>query len=95
MMFQALVNNARLGIILGVSLSLPILVVSTCNVINGLLATLTICCITVCVMGVVPMAGWKLGVSTCLSFTCLTNSVGEWIVELPVALGTSDSPARI
>ena len=73
MMFQALVDNARLGIILGVLLSFPILVVSTCNVINGLLATLTICCITVCVIGVVPLAGWKLGVSTRLTVACLTK----------------------
>ena len=81
MMFQTLVDNARLGIILGVSLSLPILVVSTCNVINGLLATLTICCATVCVIGVVPMAGWKLGVSNCLTVFTLTKRGCGWMVD--------------
>ena len=60
--FQSLAENAVLGITLGVSLAFPVLVVSTCNVINGFLATLTICCVTVCVVGVIPLGGWKLGV---------------------------------
>jgi hypothetical protein len=51
------------GVILGVSLVLPILIVSTCNVLNGFMATLTICGVTVCVIGVIPLCGWKLGVS--------------------------------
>ena len=85
-MLQALVDNAKLGILLGVSLALPILVVSTCNVINGLLATLTICCVTVCVIGVVPMAGWKLGVSTL--FGCLVDrEVCGRVVESTVVVG--------
>ena len=62
--FQALVDNAVLGIVMGVSLAFPVLVLATCNIINGLLATLTICCITACVIGIVPVGGWKLGVSS-------------------------------
>nr|KAG5700686.1 hypothetical protein BaRGS_029051 [Batillaria attramentaria] len=58
---SSLADNAILGIVLGVCLAFPVLVLSTCNVINGLLATLTICCVTVCVIGVLPMAGWNWG----------------------------------
>ena len=59
---QSVTENAVLGLALGLSLALPVLVVATCNVINGLLATLTICCVTVCVIGVIPLGGWRLGV---------------------------------
>lgn len=61
--FQALADNAIFGIALGVSLALPILTLATQNIIIGFLATLSISCTTVCVIGVIPLAGWKLGVS--------------------------------
>ena len=67
--FQSLAENAVLGIALGVSLAFPVLVLATCNIINGFLATLTICCVTVCVIGVIPLGGWKLGVSC----SCMSN----------------------
>ena len=60
--FQTLVENAVLGILLGIAIALPILVLATMNVVTGLFATLNIICITVCVLGVIPLAGWKLDV---------------------------------
>jgi hypothetical protein len=62
-MFQMLAKNAVYGIIIGVSLALPILIIATRNIITGCLATFTMCCSTVCVIGVIPLGGWKLGVS--------------------------------
>ena len=50
--------------LIGVGVALPILIIATGNVIVGVLATLTIVLVTVSVVGVIPMAGWKLGVST-------------------------------
>ncbi|XP_076442808.1 protein dispatched homolog 1-like [Babylonia areolata] len=79
---KSLVDNAVLGVILGVSLTLPILVAATCNVINGLLATLTICCVTVCVIGVVPMAGWKLGVLVSLNMCIVVGLAVDYVVHL-------------
>lgn len=61
---QSLADNALLGILIGVGLAFPILSLSTMNVLIGFLATLSICCTTVCVIGVIPLAGWKLGVSS-------------------------------
>lgn len=62
MSLQSLADNAILGILIGVGLAFPILSLSTMNVVIGFLATLSICCTTVCVIGVIPLAGWKLGV---------------------------------
>jgi hypothetical protein len=56
--------NAVYGIIIGVSLALPILIIATKNIISGILATLSMCCSTVCVIGVIPLGGWKLGASS-------------------------------
>lgn len=62
-MFQMLAENAVFGVVLGVGLAFPILVIATKNIITGFLATFTMCCSTVSVIGVIPLAGWKLGVS--------------------------------
>ena len=71
MWFQTLVSSAVLGILIGLCCALPILTLATHNIVIGLLATLTICCITVCVVAVIPMAGWKLGVTLPLPLTAL------------------------
>ncbi|KAL8608257.1 hypothetical protein ACOMHN_042124 [Nucella lapillus] len=79
---KSLVTNAVTGVILGVSLTLPILVLSTCNVLNGLLATFTICSITVCVIGVIPLAGWKLGVLVSLNMCLVVGLAVDYVVHL-------------
>ncbi|KAK7488373.1 hypothetical protein BaRGS_00020347 [Batillaria attramentaria] len=79
---NSLADNAILGIVLGVCLAFPVLVLSTCNVINGLLATLTICCVTVCVIGVLPMAGWKLGVLESLNMCLVVGLSVDYVVHL-------------
>ena len=63
---KELEKNAIVGIAVGISLACPILIIATMNVIVGLLATLSICATTCCVIGVIPTAGWKLGVSQLL-----------------------------
>lgn len=50
------------GILTGICLACPILILATMNAILGLLATFIICAITVTVVGFIPMGGWKLGV---------------------------------
>ena len=61
--FQTLVDGAFLGIIIGISIAFPILVIATQNIIVGTFAAINILAITVCVLGVIPLAGWKLDVS--------------------------------
>ena len=63
MNFQTMADSAIFGIVLGILCALPILILATRNVIIGFFATFSMCCTTVCVIGVIPLAGWKLGVS--------------------------------
>jgi len=60
--FQTLTYNAFLGIVVGITIALPVLMIATSNVIGGMFATLMIACITICVLGILPLAGWKLDV---------------------------------
>lgn len=53
-----------MGIAIGICIAWPILTFATHNFIVGALATLVISIITVSVIGVIPLAGWKLGVCT-------------------------------
>ena len=62
MRLQKLVSTALIGIVVGVCFALPILIIATQNIITGLLATGVIVCITTSVIGLLPLAGWKLGV---------------------------------
>ena len=61
-----------MGIVLGICLAFPVLIIATNNLIVGFIATIVICLITVCVIGVIPLVGWKLGVSNILihQLTC-------------------------
>ena len=54
--------NAFLGIIVGLSVALPILVIATNNFVTGFLATFTLILIIAMVIGLIPMAGWKVSV---------------------------------
>ena len=60
---QTLVSSALTGIAVGLAFALPILIIATHNFIVGLMATINIVCITVTVIGFIPLMGWKLGVS--------------------------------
>lgn len=61
-MFQELVDTATQGISVGIVLAFVVITLATKNVITGLLATLNIGVVTLSVVGLIPMAGWKLGV---------------------------------
>lgn len=75
-------RNAVQGIVLGLALALVILTVATMNWIISLLATLTIGLITCCVVGVIPMAGWKLGVLESLNLTLVVGLSVDYVVHL-------------
>lgn len=73
---QELVNNAILGIVIGICIAFPVLVLATMNIIVGFLATLVIGCITTCVIGIIPMVGWKLDVgSTVLLYLLVASTI--------------------
>ncbi|WAR18662.1 DISP1-like protein [Mya arenaria] len=79
---QMLAQNAIYGIAIGVSLAFPILVLATGNVVTGFLATLSMCCSTVCVIGVIPLGGWKLGVLVSLNMCMVVGLTVDYVVHL-------------
>jgi len=60
---QTIADNAVFGIVVGILLAFPILTIATQNILIGLFATVSMCCSTICVIGIIPLMGWKLGVS--------------------------------
>ncbi|KAL4238405.1 hypothetical protein ACF0H5_003114 [Mactra antiquata] len=79
---EMLARNAVYGIIIGVSLALPILIIATRNIITGFLATFSMCCSTVCVIGVIPLGGWKLGVLESLNMCMVVGLTVDYVVHL-------------
>lgn len=75
-------SNAVRGIMLGLGLAIPILIIMTTNWIVGLLAGATIAAIAVGVVGILPMAGWKLGVLESLNLTLVVGLAVDYVVHL-------------
>ena len=75
-------NNAILGIVIGLVLALVVLTLATTNIILGLLATLTIAMITASVLGMIPILGWKLGLFESLNLTLIVGLAVDYVVHL-------------
>ena len=79
---QILVNNALVGIVIGLALALVVLTVATTNVIVGAMATLTIAMVTCSVLAIIPIIGWKLGLFESLNLTLIVGLAVDYVVHL-------------
>ncbi|XP_060601881.1 protein dispatched homolog 3-like [Ruditapes philippinarum] len=79
---RLLVDNAIYGIVIGLCLACPILIIATGNVITGLLATFSLCCTTVCVIGVIVLGGWKLGMIEAMNMCMVVGLSVDYVVHL-------------
>ncbi|KAK2158902.1 hypothetical protein LSH36_162g08051 [Paralvinella palmiformis] len=79
---ETLTSSAVLGIVIGLCVALPLLILATSNIILGLMATLSIICVTVGVLAVIPMAGWKLGVLESLNLVLVVGLSVDYVVHL-------------
>ncbi|WAR02491.1 DISP3-like protein [Mya arenaria] len=77
-----MIMNAMYGIIIGVCLAFPILVIATGNIITGLLATFCMCCCTACVVGVIPLGGWNLGLVESINMCMIVGLAVDYVVHL-------------
>lgn len=75
-------NNATLGIIIGLALTFVVLTFTTANVIVGFLATITIAMVTAGVLGVISLVGWKLGLFESLNLTLIVGLAVDYVVHL-------------
>ena len=56
-------TSTVVGIVTGLGMAFPLLIIGTKNVIVGFMATASIAFVTVAIVGIIPMGGWELGVS--------------------------------
>ena len=82
-------------VILAYLFQVLVLTVATTNWIISLLATLTIGLITCCVVGVIPMAGWQLGVLESLNLTLVVGLAVDYVVHLAQAYVSSSASDRL
>ena len=68
------------GIILGMGIAFSILLMATQNIITAFMATFTIACSTVCVIGIIPLCGWKMGVS--IGFVLILSLFAEYLLHV-------------
>ena len=60
--FKVLVTSAVYGLLIGIAIALPILILATQHIIVGTLATICIAFSGLSVIGTIPLAGWDIGV---------------------------------
>ncbi|CAH1790939.1 unnamed protein product [Owenia fusiformis] len=87
---EVLSKSAIQGIIIGISIAFPVLVLATNNIIIGFIATVSISCITVTIVGLIPLVGWKLGVLESLNLSLVVGLAVDYVVHL--AEGYHNSP---
>ena len=79
---QVLSATAVRGILLSLGLAIVTLILITSNWIVGLLCGGIIAAITVGVVGIIPLAGWKLGVLESLNLTLVVGLAVDYVVHL-------------
>ncbi|KAK3750726.1 hypothetical protein QZH41_017279 [Actinostola sp. cb2023] len=79
---EVLASTAVRGILMSLGLAIALVTLMTTNWIVGLMAGATIACITVGVVGFIPMVGWKLGVLESLNLTLVVGLSVDYVVHL-------------
>ncbi|XP_032219569.1 protein dispatched homolog 3 isoform X1 [Nematostella vectensis] len=79
---EVLASTAVRGILMSLGLAIGLLTLMTTNWIVGLMAGATIACITVGVVGFIPLVGWKLGVLESLNLTLVVGLAVDYVVHL-------------
>ncbi|XP_021340144.1 protein dispatched homolog 1-like [Mizuhopecten yessoensis] len=79
---KTLVDSALRGIAIGICLGFVVLTIATQNVVIGFLATLSIACVTVTIIAIIPMVGWKLGVLESLNLSLVVGLSVDYVVHL-------------
>ncbi|VDI79206.1 Hypothetical predicted protein [Mytilus galloprovincialis] len=86
---ETLVTSAVRGVVIGISIAFPILTITTLNVVIGFLATICITMITVVVVGLIPLIGWKLGVLESINLSLIVGLSVDYVVHFAEAYRTS------
>ncbi|XP_064622607.1 protein dispatched homolog 1-like [Lineus longissimus] len=91
---KSLVLSAATGIGIGIGLAIPVIFLATCNFSLTAVAILTICFITLGVVGMLPLAGWKLGVLESLNLCLVVGLTVDYVVHMVQAYTHSPRKKR-
>jgi len=92
---ETYVRMAAVGLVIGLSVALLVLVLATMNVVIALLCVGTIVCSLICVVATVVLAGWQLGSAESLSMMILTGFAVDYVVHLAHAYMESTAHTRL
>ncbi|XP_070577309.1 protein dispatched homolog 1-like isoform X2 [Ptychodera flava] len=90
-----LADSAKRSVAIGIAIALPLLVIATQNIITGVMATISIGLTTVCVIGSIPIAGWKYGVLESGNLSMTVGLVVDYVVHLAKAYHCSTKEDRL
>ncbi|KAK3088168.1 hypothetical protein FSP39_015614 [Pinctada imbricata] len=91
---EILVTYAVNGLVIGLCIALPILVLTSMNFVIGLLATVVIGLVITCVVGLIPLTGLKLGVIESLNLCMVVGLSVDYVVHFAEAYRSSTSSER-
>ncbi|XP_070577306.1 protein dispatched homolog 1-like [Ptychodera flava] len=92
---KTLADSAIKGVILGILLAFPLLTIATSNIILGAMATMSIGLTTGCVIGIIPIAGWKLGLLESLNLSLIVGLAVDYVVHLAEGYHLSPKEDRL
>lgn len=92
---EELTRNALTGIMLGMIIAFPVLVIATENIIVGSLATLSIGLVALGVIGFIPVFSWELDVLVSLNLCLVVGLSVDYIVHLAEAYHLSVRKKRL
>ncbi|XP_064628942.1 protein dispatched-like [Lineus longissimus] len=89
-----LMHRALWGIAISLGLAFFVLLLTTRNVILAILAEITLSLAVVCVIGVLPLAGWKFGVMESINVCFVAGLAVDYIVHMVEAYNMSEFKTR-
>mmetsp|Transcript_56988 Transcript_56988/g.121076 ORF Transcript_56988/g.121076 Transcript_56988/m.121076 type:complete len:1127 (+) Transcript_56988:65-3445(+) len=79
---ETLMTEMFSGVMVSIIVALVVLVIVTGNIITGTVAAITIALIVMCVMAIIPMMGWTLGMIECIALVMVPGLSVDFTAHL-------------
>ncbi|XP_064621245.1 protein dispatched homolog 1-like [Lineus longissimus] len=86
---QDIMHHAFTGLGIGTAISFVTVLMGTRNIIVSLLSLLTLGSIVICIVGIIPLAGWKLGILEGLNMCFVVGLAVDYTVHMAQAYSMS------
>jgi len=87
-------KEAFQGIALSLFVALVVLILATGNILIGILSTVCIACIVLCIIGFTVLNGWKLGIMESICFVMVPGLSVDYVAHLAEGYMHSHKPDR-